>query len=224
VHGEQDSAVSQPLCPDCYDYPGHVLWHTLAGYLWNRFCVTLRRHLASATGITQTRLRDHLVVSFAKVAEYQRRGAVHFHAVIRLDGPDGPSSPPPTWATLDLLGEVVRSAASAVEVPAPRRTVVVDVDVNGLDAKPQTLSRLPADALLAVDAGLIVVIRLGDAAVDRAAFTLIGPVGKQVVRFTAPCTLGAATSNTLAMQLITDGPIAGPVRCFGGSSNLMGSQ
>jgi hypothetical protein len=35
-----------------------------------------------------------------------------------------------------------------------------------------------------------------------------GPVGKQVVRFTAPCTLGAATSNTLAMQLITDGPNA----------------
>ncbi|GAA2844934.1 hypothetical protein GCM10010517_01240 [Streptosporangium fragile] len=26
------------------------------------------------------------MISFAKVAEYQRRGAVRFHAVIRLDG------------------------------------------------------------------------------------------------------------------------------------------
>ena len=89
-HADDDPAVGQPLCPDCYDYPGHALWHASAGALWNRFCRTLRRHLATAAGITQTRLREHLTVSFAKVAEYQKRGAVHFHAVIRLDGPDGP--------------------------------------------------------------------------------------------------------------------------------------
>ncbi|MER6011043.1 replication initiator [Streptomyces bluensis] len=118
-HEETDSAVGQPLCRDCYDYAGHVLWHASAGSLWNRYCHTLRRHLATAAGITQTRLREHLTVSFAKVAEYQRRGAVHFHAVIRLDGPDGPSSPPPVWATTDMLTEAVRSAADAVEVRTP---------------------------------------------------------------------------------------------------------
>jgi hypothetical protein len=79
----------------------------------------LRRHLATAAGITQTRLREHLTVSFAKVAEYQKRGAVHFHAVIRLDGPDGPSSPPPLWATTELLEGAVRSAAAQVEVHTP---------------------------------------------------------------------------------------------------------
>ncbi len=42
-------------------------------------------------------------ISFAKVAEYQRRGVVHFHAVIRLDGPDGPHYTPPAWATADAL-------------------------------------------------------------------------------------------------------------------------
>jgi hypothetical protein len=42
-------------------------------------------------------------VPFAKVAEYQRRGVVHFHAIIRLDGPAGPSTAPPTWATVGLL-------------------------------------------------------------------------------------------------------------------------
>jgi hypothetical protein len=79
----------------------------------------LRRHLATAVGITQTRLGEHLKVSFAKVAEYQRRGAVHFHAVIRVDGSEGPSSPPPSWATNELLSDVVHSAAASVGVHTP---------------------------------------------------------------------------------------------------------
>ncbi|WP_189957851.1 replication initiator [Streptomyces alanosinicus] len=118
-HTENDPAVGQPLCRDCYDYAGHVLWHASAGKLWNRYCHMLRRHLATAVGITQTRLREHLTLSFAKVAEYQKRGAVHFHAVVRLDGPDGPSSPPPLWATTDLLSDAVRSAADQIEVHTP---------------------------------------------------------------------------------------------------------
>ncbi|MFM9615219.1 replication initiator [Streptomyces niveiscabiei] len=119
THTDDDPAVGQPLCPDCYDYQGHALWHASAGRLWTRYCHTLRRHLATAAGIVQTRLGDHLTLSFAKVAEYQRRGAVHFHAVIRLDGPDGPSSPPPLWATPELLEGAVRSAAATVEVTTP---------------------------------------------------------------------------------------------------------
>ncbi|HEX4813840.1 MAG TPA: replication initiator, partial [Nonomuraea sp.] len=35
-------------------------------------------------------------------------------AVIRLDGPDGPHSPPPTWATADALEQAVHHAANAV--------------------------------------------------------------------------------------------------------------
>ena len=34
-------------------------------------------------------------MQYAKVAEYQARGLVHFHALIRLDGSDGPGSPAP---------------------------------------------------------------------------------------------------------------------------------
>lgn len=118
-HEETESAVGQPICPHCYDYAGHVLWNASAGSLWNRFCHALRRQVATAAGITQTRLREHLTLSFAKVAEYQRRGAVHFHAVIRLDGPEGPSSPPPLWATSDLLSEAIRSAHASVETRTP---------------------------------------------------------------------------------------------------------
>ncbi|WUH93722.1 plasmid replication initiator protein [Streptomyces sp. NBC_00433] len=116
VHGEGDRNIGLPLCPQCYDYASHVLWHAHAGELWNRTTRAIRRQLATAAGITQTRLGAHLRVSFAKVAEYQRRGAVHFHAVVRLDGPTGPDTPPPAWATADLLADAVHRAVTAVRV------------------------------------------------------------------------------------------------------------
>ncbi|MEV8310782.1 replication initiator [Streptomyces flavidovirens] len=119
THAPDERLVGQPICPGCYDYSGHVLWHAHTGELWNRTTRTIRRRLAAATGIPQSRIGEHLRLSFAKVAEYQRRGAVHFHAVIRLDGPDGPASPPPAWATAELLASAVRSAAASVEVHTP---------------------------------------------------------------------------------------------------------
>lgn len=119
VHAEDDPLIGHPLCGRCYDYPTHVLWHAHTRELWGRFVRTVRRYLASAVRITQTRLAEHARVSFAKVAEYQKRGAVHFHAVIRLDGPHGPGSTPPVWGTTGLLNSVVCTAAGAVVVRVP---------------------------------------------------------------------------------------------------------
>jgi hypothetical protein len=58
------------------------------------------------------------------VAEFQRRGAVHFHAVIRLDAATecrcrGCLAPPPQPFTVDLLEEALRQAVPAVRVPCP---------------------------------------------------------------------------------------------------------
>ena len=63
-------------------------------------------------------------ISFAKVAEYQRRGAVHFHAIIRLDaattcGCPACVAPPPASFTAELLEAAVRRAAATVAVPCP---------------------------------------------------------------------------------------------------------
>ncbi|WP_233510030.1 replication initiator [Actinomadura craniellae] len=118
-HGADDSRLGQPLCPDCYDHAGSVLFNALAPELWRRFTLALRRRIAKAAGLTVRELRDVLTVSFAKVAEYQRRGVVHFHAVIRLDGPDGPASTPPGWATYALLADAVNEAAGVVTVSTP---------------------------------------------------------------------------------------------------------
>ncbi|WP_344531109.1 replication initiator [Streptomyces albiaxialis] len=119
VHAEMDPLVGTPVCAACYDYAGHVLWHAHAGRLWDRFTTAVRRHLASAGGIARSRLGEHLIVSFAKVAEFQQRAAVHFHAVVRLDGPNGPASPPPDWAGAEELREAVEHAAASAFVTVP---------------------------------------------------------------------------------------------------------
>ena len=88
-HVEDDPRLGQPMCPDCYDYTAAVLFNACAGELWRRFTTYLPRHLARRLGITQKRLRALVRVRYVKVAEYQARGVVHFHAVIRLDAPAG---------------------------------------------------------------------------------------------------------------------------------------
>src|SRR5690606_11081746 len=118
-HSEGDPRLGQPICPDCFDYAGAVLWNAHAPELWRRFTLAFRRHIARSAGLRVADLREVLTVSFAKVAEYQRRGLVHFHAVIRLDGPGGPANPPPAWATLDLLKVATDHAAGAVTVTTP---------------------------------------------------------------------------------------------------------
>ena len=119
-HPEGHPLLGSPIDPDTYDYVGAVLWQAHSGALWHRFTIALRRAVAAAGGLTVRESGAHLRVSYAKVAEYQARGLVHFHAVIRVDGPDGPASPPPVWLTADVLADAVRSAASAVEVGTTR--------------------------------------------------------------------------------------------------------
>jgi hypothetical protein len=73
--------------------------------------------VAAALSVLEQQLRHVAAVQYAKVAEYQSRGLVHFHALIRLDGPAGPDSPAPLHG--DDLAQIVRQAALAVEYTAP---------------------------------------------------------------------------------------------------------
>jgi hypothetical protein len=116
THPNDDPLLGTPLDLERYDYAGAVLWNAHAPALWARFTTHLRREIAKAAGLTQRALRHHATLSYAKVAEYQKRGQVHFHAVIRLDGPTGPTSEPPAWATTQLLDHAVRAAAARTRV------------------------------------------------------------------------------------------------------------
>ena len=118
-HAPDDPALGTPLNPDRYDYRAAVLWNAHAGALWRRFSIHLRREIAKRAGLTQRTFRQHARVSFAKVAEYQRRGAVHFHAVIRLDGAEGGTTAPPSWATAELLTDAIQAAVHTARVTGP---------------------------------------------------------------------------------------------------------
>lgn len=69
--------------------------------LWRRFTITLRRLVAKTLDLPATRLGDLATVQYAKVADYQLRGVVHFHALVRLDGPKTPDgfAPAPARST-----------------------------------------------------------------------------------------------------------------------------
>jgi hypothetical protein len=118
-HDVDDPQVGQALCLDCYDYPGAVLFNANAGELWRRLGIYLRRELARTVGVSRLALSRVARVSYVKVAEYQARGVVHFHCVIRIDGPDGPDSTPPDWATVMLLDACLRRALAVVRVEVP---------------------------------------------------------------------------------------------------------
>ena len=94
-HSEDDACLGRPLCPDCYGYNAAVVWNAHAPELWRRTVIGIRRRLDKLARQQGIRVK----LSYAKVAEFQRRGLIHFHAIFRLDGFD-PAHPertvPPT--------------------------------------------------------------------------------------------------------------------------------
>ena len=119
-HHEDDPRLGRPMCPDCYDYQSAVVFNASAGDLWRRFTTYLPRQLARMMAVTQKELRALIRLRFVKVAEYQTRGVVHFHAIIRLDastGDDAYARPPERW-TADVLADAIQAAASSASVTA----------------------------------------------------------------------------------------------------------
>jgi hypothetical protein len=120
-HAEDSPCLGRPLCSECYDYQAHVVWNGWAGELWRRTTIAATRALRRDHG-------PHVRLSFAKVAEYQARGVVHFHALIRLDGldpadPDTVIAPPVGLSAADLDQAISRAAArtSFHTLPHPQR-------------------------------------------------------------------------------------------------------
>ena len=121
VHDHDDTLVGQPLCRECYDYLGHLVWQWYAPELWRRFTIALGRALARHLSLSETACRRLVRVQFAKVAEFQRRGVIHFHALIRLDGhptETDPFPPPARTVSAPLLVDLVLQAAGEVSCEA----------------------------------------------------------------------------------------------------------
>jgi hypothetical protein len=123
-HDEDDPRLGEPLCLACYDAAAQVLWNALAPELWRRTTIAVHRALGRLVGLQEGELRRLVRVSYAKVAEFQRRGAIHFHAVMRLDAATncrcpGCLAPPPAGFTAALLEDALRQSVPAVRVPCP---------------------------------------------------------------------------------------------------------
>jgi hypothetical protein len=113
-HKEDDACLGRPLCPDCYDYNAAVVWNAHAPELWRRTVIGIRRQLAKLARQDGARIR----LSYAKAAEFQRRGLIHYHAIFRLDGHDPVhperTIPPPPAITADVLAGIIRAVARNV--------------------------------------------------------------------------------------------------------------
>jgi hypothetical protein len=123
-HDEDDPRLGEPLCASCYDAEAQVLWNALAPELWRRTTIALQRALGRLVGLQEGELRRLVRISYAKVAEFQRRGAIHFHAVIRLDAAtdcrcSACMASPPAPFTAALLEEALRQAVPVVRVSCP---------------------------------------------------------------------------------------------------------
>lgn len=119
LHAADDTDLGAPIHPDAYDYAGAVLWNWHAPELWRRFVVDVGRLLAATLGISERDLRARARISFTKVSEFQARGLVHFHAIVRLDGPDGPESGPPFSVGARELVAAIEAASRRVRLTAP---------------------------------------------------------------------------------------------------------
>ncbi len=118
-HTEKATCLGRPLCLDCYDHEHHVMWNGWAGELWRRTTIALNRLLKPLGEAHGVKIR----VSYCKVAEHQRRGVVHFHALIRLDAvnPDDPDAilAPPAAITAEQLAELLEQAVTATSFHTP---------------------------------------------------------------------------------------------------------
>jgi hypothetical protein len=134
-HDPADPALGQPLCLDCYDHAHQVVWNLFCGDLWRRTKQAAERYLArlarrrgyppvrvpTATG--GIRRIPAVRLAHGKAAEFQTRAAVHFHALLRLDGvdpadPDAIVPPPPGFTSGDL-DDAIRHAVAHVGFRTP---------------------------------------------------------------------------------------------------------
>jgi hypothetical protein len=119
LHDEHDPRLGEPLCLDCYDHRGAVIWNNTLGELWRCTTIYLRRHIARHAGLTQADAERRVVPAYAKVGEYHKRGLVHLHVLIRLDRamPDYRREqlrPPDARFSVEVLERAVRSAVAEV--------------------------------------------------------------------------------------------------------------
>ena len=115
-HDADDPLLGEAIDLATYDYEGAVLWNWHVPALWNRFIIELIRVLAARAGLSERAWRQLIRIAYAKVAEFQARGLVHIHAIIRLDGAEDRATTPGMTISPEELCAAIREAAAGARL------------------------------------------------------------------------------------------------------------
>jgi hypothetical protein len=118
-HDESDELLGQALCPDCYDYEGAVLFNAGVSELWRRTTIYALRALGSLLGQSAREAARKLRLSYVKVVEFQKRGSVHLHALVRADTRDDEHGEAPIGINADVVATALQMAVRKVTAPLP---------------------------------------------------------------------------------------------------------
>ncbi len=131
-HEVGDALLGHPLCSACFDATGAILWNAQSTRLWSETIRRARQNLVHELGTSRRKVGRSIRLEYVKVVEMQRRGLVHFHALVRLD-----ASPDVPHCDGAILARAVRQAIRTTQVHDEageyRFGSVADVQVLGED-------------------------------------------------------------------------------------------
>ncbi|HET6875404.1 MAG TPA: replication initiator, partial [Acidimicrobiales bacterium] len=143
-----------------------------AGELWHRTTIVASRRLAATAGVPVRQFGRYWRLSYAKVIEFQARGVVHVHALVRLDrqANDGNAM------SLDSsdLAVALAAAAARAAVPNPllpdrpiRWGAQIDIDPIDPEHRRRSAAYLAKYATKSVDGAGALDHRLRSGQLDR---------------------------------------------------------
>ena len=167
-------------------------------------------------------------MQYAKVAEYQLRGLVHFHALVRLDGPRTPEGFAPAPATLDAAGLalLVRQAATTVRLTVPGVHADDPARVlafgRQIDARPVRTSRRTDDPARVLDPEQVAGYLAKYATKSAADTCRTDNLHHRRIRATTRALAGRALIAAAARSSLHGGPEANPYRLLGRWVHMLG--
>jgi hypothetical protein len=96
-----------------------VLFNAGVSELWRRTTIYALRALGSLLGMSAREAARRLRLSYVKVVEFQRRGSVHLHALVRADVRDDERGQAPDGIDADMVASALHIAARKVSAPFP---------------------------------------------------------------------------------------------------------
>ena len=96
-----------------------MLFNAGVSELWRRTTIYALRALGSLLGMSAREAARRLRLSYVKVVEFQKRGSVHLHALVRADVRDDEHGEAPDGIDAETVATAIHIAARKVSAPMP---------------------------------------------------------------------------------------------------------